>query len=332
MVNRRLFLKSIGALSLVGVVSSVSKTTTVFAQENKVPELPWPYVKLDVEYVRKMGHLGYYAFECMGGAFWGIIESVREQVGYPYTLLPIPTREEVEAAVEEGKHIHSMLLYGAGGALGWGSLCGALNGSAAAIQLVSNNWKKIGNMLFHWYEQTTFPSDTANTYASNHQYFVKKYKSDKVLPQSISHSILCHISVGRWCVTSGYASGSAERAERCARLTGDVAARAVELLNADLEGKLESIGALTYTQTTSSCRICHFKGKEYDMGQFTRGKMQCETCHQDMRPHAFTLISSPADTNRSDGLNNLLALGTLATVAVGAVAGGWTYKKNNKDK
>ncbi len=328
-VSRRSFLKTLGVLALGGVISSSyrSMVKTVAQTEVSAPPLPWPYVELDVEYVRKMGHLGYYAFECAGGAFWAIIESLREKVGYPYTLLPIPTREEVEAALSEGKHLHSMMQYGAGGALGWASLCGALNGSAAAIQMVSENWKKIGDMLFRWYETALFPSDKSNEYASKHEFFVKKYKSDKVLPQSVSHSILCHVSVSNWCEVSGYASGSPERSERCARLTGDVAAKAVELLNADLRGELELVGTFTYSQTTASCRTCHFKGTNYEMGQFTRGKMQCETCHTDMRPHAHSIVRLEVP-GTSSSPEKTVATGAALTGVIGAVAGLWSYMRS----
>ncbi len=328
-VTRRGFLKTLGALALSGVIGTTYRDAVkAFAQtEVSAPPLPWPYVELDVEYVRKMGHLGYYAFECAGGAFWAIMESLRQKIGYPYTLLPIPTREDVEAALDEGRHLHTLMQYGAGGALGWASLCGALNGAAAAIQMVSDNWKRIGDMLFRWYETTVFPSDKSNEYASRHEFFVKKYKSDKVLPQSVSHSILCHVSVSNWCEVSGYASGSPERSERCARLTGDVAAKAVELLNADLRGELELVGTFTYSQTTASCRTCHFKGTNYEMGQFTRGKMQCETCHTDMRPHAHSIVRLEVP-GTSSSPEKTVAAGAALTGVIGAVAGLWSYMRS----
>ena len=202
------------------------------AEEKKeVPPLPWPYEELDVEYVRKLGHLGCYVYHCAGGAFWGIMEALREKVGYPYTLLPMPTKEEVLAAIESGEKLPpAPMTYGAAGVAGWATICGAPNGAISAFNMVSKNYMKLGQALLRWYEITPFPSDKSNEYASRHEFFVKKLKSDKVLPQSVSHSVLCHVSVGKWCEVSGYASGSAERAERCCRLVGDVAAKAAELL------------------------------------------------------------------------------------------------------
>jgi len=44
---------------------------------------------------------------------------------------------------------------------------------------------------------------------------------------SVSGSTLCHVSVARWCKASGFEVDSPQRRERCARLTGQVAAEAV---------------------------------------------------------------------------------------------------------
>lgn len=321
MKNRRDFIKYLSAVALASSIYLMVDTKKVEAssipivQTNEIPPLPWPYVELDVEEVRKLGHLGYYAFACSGGAFWAIIISLRDKVGYPYTLLPLPSIDEVKQAVKEKVHINVPLIHGEGGAFGWGSLCGALNGAGAAISMVSENWKEIGKILFRWYETFPFPSDASNEYAVNHQFLVEKYKSDKPLPRSVSNSVSCHVSVSRWCVKSGYASGSKERSERCGRLTGDVAAMAVELLNADLRGELDTVAKLTFTPETLECRICHYKGKDYEMGQFTRGFLQCESCHTDMRPH----ISSNTLNTAFDvpiGTWSLLAAG-LAIVGTG---------------
>ncbi len=178
-------------------------------------------------------------------------------------------------------------------------------GSGAAVQMVSKekkDWVRIGQILFRWYESTKLPTEISNRYASNHQFLVPKYKSDKILPQSVSHSIFCHVSVGRWCETSGYASGSPERSERCARIAGDVVAKAVELLNLNLRGALpEAASKVTLSPYTAGCRTCHYKGKNYEQGQFERGFLECESCHKDMRPHISgtklqTAFGTPIDT------------------------------------
>lgn len=125
-----------------------------------------------------------------------------------------------------------------------------------------------------------FPSDISNQYAVEHAFLVEEYKSDKKLPQSVSNSPLCHVSVTEWCRTAQMASGSKERAERCGRLAGDVAAKAVELLNANLASSF--VPVFEFSQDTQGCTTCHSSGENYDMGQFTQGKMECMGCHE---PH-----------------------------------------------
>lgn len=264
-LSRRNFFKQSGSLATgvalgVGGLSVVSSS----AKENPVEALPWPYVKLDVEHARKLGYLGYYKNECSAGTFYGILWPLREKIGHPYDTMPI-----------EPPNIMS---FGAGGVAGWATLCGALNGASAAIALVSKKPKPIINELFGWYQNASFPSDQANEYASKHQFPVEKYKSDKILAKSVAKSQLCHVSVTNWCKASGYASGAKERSERCARVAGDVAAYAVALLNLDAEGKFKPTYA--FSEEVAGCRKCHFKGKDFKAGQFTRGKMDCLQCHE----------------------------------------------------
>ncbi len=353
MVDRRRFLKALIAGAIGGAVLSRLPARPALAAQEEAPELPWPYVKLDPEETRKLGHLGYYAFECAGGAFWSIVVQLKEKVGHPWTLLPVPSREEVLAAVKAKKHIASMMQYGYGGAVGWATLCGAVNGALAAIQMVIGEkagWDKLGKALMRIYETTPLPTKKSNEYATTGKMYVSKLKSDKWLPQNISHSVLCHISVGKWCEVSGYASGSKERSERCARLTGDVAAFAVMLLNAYFDAyekhedaakaASEAVSAVEYivkheygggtrlSATTAGCRTCHYKGKDYEAGQFTRGFLQCESCHRDMRPHAHIFfnpeaiqLESPGEPTTTKQLKQAASTGLAAAAVIGAVAG-----------
>ena len=329
-INRRVFLKGLLVVAASAMLPSIDLSAA--PAEVEVPKLPWPYEELDPEYVRKLGHLGYYAFECSGGSFWAIITALREKVGYPYTLLPVPTLDEVEEALEKHEELPTLMRYGAGGVVGWASLCGALNGSLSAVNIVTKDWKAVGKKLMRWYEATPLPTKISNEYAVNHQFLVKKYKSDKPLPQSVSGSVLCHVSVTRWCEKSGYASGSAERSERCARLVGDTVAEAVKLLNAAARGELETVAAIPFSSETASCRTCHFKGKNYEEGQFTRGMMECETCHKDMRPHAYSIVSTSLGGGSVNQAKDLILAGTLTTAAVGTAAGIWGYLLKSEKK
>ena len=255
-LSRRGFLTGVGGLA-AGLAVGVAAVPAIAAKE---VVWPMPYVKLDPEEVRKLGHLGYYEGECSRGSFSAIVGSLQKKVGAPFTGIPI-----------------NMMAYGTGGVVGWCTLCGALNGASAAISLVTENYKPIVDELLNWYVQTPFPSKEANALAVNHQYLVEKYKSDKALPANAPGSPLCHINVSRWCKAFHFASGSSERSERCARISGDVAAYAVTLLNADLDGKFAA--AHTSSAEVEGCRTCHKKGKDFDAGNWTRGKMECGDCH-----------------------------------------------------
>lgn len=62
--------------------------------------------------------------------------------------------------------------------------------------------------------------------------------------------------------------------ERCRRLTADVAAKTVELLNANLREPCKFAGL---SPEVKSCLSCH--GKEL---RDSLGKMRCNACHQQL--------------------------------------------------
>lgn len=214
-------------MNIAGMVSC-GKQDPVFAgsgegmQEviKEIPEWPWPYMQLDSETVRKRGHQKTYEGGCCYGAFAAILGSLQEKVGFPYTQIPA-----------------EMMIYGRGGLAHMGSLCGALNGAAAAITLVAgkNDYGRLVKQLADWYTVFAFPSDLSNQYGNNHTFLVDTYKSDKILTTSVSNSVNCDDSVENWCKVSGYSSDSPERSERCSRLVGDVAAQAVIILNQEFK-------------------------------------------------------------------------------------------------
>ncbi len=225
---------------------------------------PFPYAKLNVEDVRKAGHAHFYEGDCCYGAFAAIIDTLAQNLGEPFTSFPT-----------------DLMRYGKGGMYGYGTLCGALNGAAAAIQLVAEEETaaKVVTELMNWYATTALPTDKANEYATNHEYLVEQLKTDEALLQNVAGNVLCHVSVSKWASESGYASGSEERKERCARLTGDVAAKAVELLNAVSDVTFEP--TLTSLGEQAGCMACHKPGLDFSGGNFTQGKMDCVTCHVD---------------------------------------------------
>ncbi len=231
---------------------------------------PWPYATLDPEEVRILAHDSFWGgYACCAGAFHAIITKLEETVGEPYVEFPT-----------------KMMIFGHGGGVGWGTICGALNGAAAAIALVCE--KADSDALIHelngWYTQEQFPSTISNTYATEHTY--NNNDHDMVLAQGVCGSPLCHVSVTNWCNAADLGVYSSERKERCARLAGDVAAKGVELLNAHFANTF--VGEYVPPEAIASCLACH--GGDGTVNNVTM-KQDCIPCHTD-EPHATGVINA----------------------------------------
>ena len=235
---------------VMGFITPRSSETSQSTQSIEVPELPWPYIKLDPREVGQRGYELYYEGHCMYGAFEAIIGSLREKVGYPYTLFPSKLME-----------------YGKGGIYGWGTICGALNGAAAAIELVSPDPGPIIDELFNWYQEAELPS-------LGGQYKPENPKYDLTGLDSVAGSVLCHVSVTKWVEKTGYRAYSPQRSERCAWLTGVVAKYTVELLNEQANGTFKP--KHTIKPVIQHCIWCHGKG---GLLENTKLKMDCNSCH-----------------------------------------------------
>jgi hypothetical protein len=257
--TRREFLKRAGACGVTTAMAGMG----AFGCRAPVPtgsaaQHPFGYPDggLDVERTRARGYEGFQGIAladgtkhagCGFGAFNAIIGGLAEKVGGPYTAIPT-----------------QMMDWAGAGVAGFGSLCGTLSGACAAIGLIcdAQHARAFVSDLMTWYAETALPTNLLAPTGD--------------LPQSKAGSSLCHVSLTRWCRTSGFASGSPERAERCARLAGDVSAKAVELLNHGALG-LERPGEKTV------CHTCHYMGPNFQAGQFTHGAEDCLTCHVDLR-------------------------------------------------
>ena len=262
MSKRRSFLTGCGG----ALLGSLAQSSVAFSGDPvEVPELPWEYVALDVEEARKRGQQYYYSSNCASGSYQAIISMLRDQVGHPYTSLPFDLYD-----------------YGGGGVVGWGTLCGSLNGAGGVITLVAGPASASGlvNELMGWYTGEAFPTEESNALGQSGGFYVENDMTGTSLERSVSISPLCHVSISKWCTSSGFASGSDERKERCARLTGDVAAKTVEMLNAMNDGSFTS--SYQHSAETTACLVCHAPGESAGDGSFTMGKMSCTACHE---PH-----------------------------------------------
>lgn len=269
-ITRKEFLagstKAVAAVALgAGAMSLLTKSTGVAG--TGVATWPYPYQTLDVEAVRVLGHDAYYAKGCCYGAFHALVQALRNTIGEPYTSFPT-----------------EIMIYGSGGAAGWGTLCGALNGASALISLVCTQARTsvLANELLGWYTQVKFPTDASNQAAVDHKFTNTTY--DKVLAQNISGSVLCHVSNTEWCKASQFAVGSTERKERCARLTGDVAAYAAQILNDEFKGVFSPL----YVPPTAiaGCTNCHSTAVVNNVS----AKMECTQCHSNA--HSTSAVSA----------------------------------------
>jgi hypothetical protein len=261
----------------VGAAAGVAALSTVFgndlmAGENAVVSWPLPYAQLDVEKVRKAGHDAYWSGKgCSYGAFQALMGEMRTLVGEPYNSIP-----------------SEIMIYGHGGGAGWGGLCGALNGPAAFVSLVCTKARAdvINNELFGWYSESLFPSDLSNQYAVAGAYADNRL--NEALAQNKSGSILCHVSVTEWCKATNIAVGDTKRKERCARVTGDVAAKTAELLNAEFQGQFTPV--FTSPQSVTTCGTCH---GSTGVKPYTAVKMECVQCHGNMHNSIATSVGGP---------------------------------------
>ena len=273
-LSRKEFLASgtkYAAGAVMGAVAADALTNRVMAGTNAA--WPFPYQALDVEKVRILGHDLYYDTTyggCCFGAFAALVNASAAVVGEPYTSFPV-----------------GMMLWGGGGGASWGGTCGAIMGSSSFIALVTAkaDASALESEIFGWYTQTKFPSDVSNQYGVQSKYLANKYT--QALAQNMSGSILCHASIAEWCKTAKLAESTTERKERCARLTGDVAAYTAQILNDKLAAKFTPLFASP--AIIAECKGCH--------SSTITSKMECTQCHGDHRTattHAAVLEGVPA--------------------------------------
>ena len=273
-ISRKDFISSgtkYAAGAIVGAVAADSLMNKAIAGVNAT--WPFPYQALDVEKVRILGHDLYYDTTyggCCYGAFAALVNASAALVGEPFTSFP-----------------SGLMLWCGGGGASWGGTCGAVAGSAAFIALVTAkaDASALESEVFGWYTQTKFPTDISNQYGVQSKYTQNKYT--QTLIQNTSGSVLCHASIAEWCKTAKLAESSTERKERCARLTGDVAAFAAKILNDKLASKFTPLFASP--AIIAECKGCH--------SSTITSKMECTQCHGDHRTnttHVAELEGVPA--------------------------------------
>ena len=224
-------------------------------------DFSWKPKALDPVEVAAVGHAGFWhqGYGCGYGVLYSIVGLMGEKYGAPYKDFPF-----------------SMMEFGKSGISEWGGTCGALLGAAAALALFFPRKSRDAMIdeLFRWYELTAFPIYKPNPGTT---------KVEGPLPSSAADSILCHISVTKWCAASNFDARSVERSERCARITADVAVKTLELIQAQAGGKFAPM--LKKSEVYAGCTVasCHGENKKDWQHAGLKGRMDCTPCHSGSR-------------------------------------------------
>jgi hypothetical protein len=181
----------------------------VIAGTSNINQGLWTYHKTDLHAAQEIAYRNHFKGGCCYAVFSGILSQLASQFGDPYQGFPM-----------------KMMEYGMAGVGGYGSLCGSLNGGAAAIGLFFEGSirESLIKQLFQWYENTEFPLYKPE----------RSISTDAEIVHSTAQSVLCRDSLGMWSKQSGFSWGREQR-ERCARMDADVCRKTAELLNAHLE-------------------------------------------------------------------------------------------------
>jgi hypothetical protein len=203
---------------------------------------PMPYEKLDLDEVGKIAYENYFTVFCSQTVATGIFGPLAKKVGEPYASYPMDS-----------------FFWAHGGIEGWGTACGTLIGAGYVTALIAGK-EDGGNMIndvVDWYANTELPIYTPETISES---------GAPITNTSKSNTPLCHISVGKWMKKENVGFFTAERKERCARISADIAMKTAELLNEWNDGKYEPRSTLLANAkafqitTQNNCGDCHTDG------------------------------------------------------------------------
>ncbi len=273
-MDRKSFLSTTtkyAAGAMVGAVGLNALSGGKLFADEKNAAWPFPYAQLDPDEVRNKAHYYYYNDkDCCAGSFGGILEVLKTKVPDPWNNIPM-----------------EIMLFGRGGGNGWGTLCGAINGGAAMISMVVDKATSgnLINELWGWYCQENLPTTKANEFAAQGKYTMQKFNG--TLVQNVSGSPICHSSVSQWCLVAKKKVSDVERKERCARITGDCAAKTVELLNANLAKQFTP--TFVTPADAKACLGCHGSAALNNV----MTQMSCTPCHGDPHKVSGIVLQNP---------------------------------------
>ena len=257
-LTRRAMLGALGGLAVGGTVASVVGTSIAADPKTKQSgaingDFGWKPHKLDPKNAPPwpMTATGGEGLGMRTAHFYAIVGLMGEKYGAPYNQFPF-----------------AMLEVGKGGISDWGTICGALLGPASAYALFWGRKERnaMVSELYRWYETAKLPIFNPGEAASGGGGEFSHRVAD------LQHR---HVSLSRWCFENKVEANSKARSERCGRLTADVTYKAVEIMNAKIDGTFKP--ALAAPQSVTTCGECHAKGKEADN---MKSVMDCTPCWQ----------------------------------------------------
>ncbi len=198
------------------------------------------YAKLDPREVGQITYENYFKRWCTSSVVAGLVEPLQKKVAGDWSNFPIDAYR-----------------WGHGGLAGWGALCGTMPGAGVVIGLVTKDTdiaEAMVNDLAFYYSYTELPDFTP----------AKVLKAD-IKHMTMAGTPVCHISVGKWMNAEGVSFLSNQRAERCARLSANVAMEAATMLNAWADGNYKPKHKPLYNvlangiTSQNNCTDCHGK-------------------------------------------------------------------------
>jgi hypothetical protein len=237
-ISRRCLISGAGKMAAGLAVVSAGGLGMARSAEAYGYKSGYTYRKLDIDQVGRLAYEDYFKRWCASTVVAGLVLPLKKKAGGNWAQFPIDAYR-----------------WAHGGLAGWGALCGTLTGAGVVIGLVTGDTdtaEAMVNDLAFYYSNTKLPT----------------YAPEKPLKAEIHHSTtsntpVCHISVGKWMKAENKGFFTNERAERCARLSANVAMYTAGMLNDWAAGKYKPkhplLANLKQNGITSqnNCTECH---------------------------------------------------------------------------
>ncbi len=250
-LSRRELLLGAGKVAAGAAILSLGAGAGIKSAEAYEYASAYKYAKLDPKEVGDIAYKNYFKRWCTSTVITGFVEPLKKKVGGAWKNFPIDAYR-----------------WGHGGLAGWGTVCGTLPGAGIIIGMVTRDTdvaEAMVNDLAFYYSYTELPS-----------YVPPKIMKSEIHQMTMAGTPLCHVSVGKWMSSEGVGFLTEERAERCARLSANVAIETAQMLNDWVEGKYKPkhrpLFNLVANGITSqnNCMDCHGQnvpapGEEYEV-------------------------------------------------------------------